>query len=46
MWVSPHDLGGVLGLELKRQLLNPLNRVIKRTLDLLFAGVGIIIAAR
>ena len=45
MWVSPHDLGGVLGLELKRQLLNPLNRVIKRTLDLLFAGVGIIIAA-
>ena len=45
MWVSPHDLGGVLGLELKHQLLNPLNRLIKRTLDLLFAGFGIIFAA-
>jgi Undecaprenyl-phosphate galactose phosphotransferase WbaP len=45
MWVSPHDLGGVLGLKLKNQLLNPLNRVIKRTVDLLVAGVGIIIAA-
>jgi Undecaprenyl-phosphate galactose phosphotransferase WbaP len=45
LWVEPHDLGGVLSLELKHQLLNPLNRVIKRIIDLLCAGVGIIITA-
>jgi Undecaprenyl-phosphate galactose phosphotransferase WbaP len=45
LWVEPRDLGGILGLELKQQLLNPLNRVIKRTVYLLLAGVGIIIAA-
>ena len=38
LWVEPHDLGGILGLELQHQLLNPLNRFVKRTSDLLLGG--------
>jgi Undecaprenyl-phosphate galactose phosphotransferase WbaP len=37
--VSPHDMGGVLGLEVRQNLLNPVNRVVKRTLDTLVAAV-------
>ena len=44
MWVEPHDLGGILSLELRHQLLNPVNRVIKRATDLAIAGVGTIVA--
>lgn len=38
LWVSPHDLGGILGLELRRNLLNPGARLLKRLLDLALTG--------
>lgn len=42
LWVSPRDLGGVLGLELRQNLLAPLNQLLKRALDLAIAvAVGI-----
>lgn len=34
LWVVPRDLQGMLGLEITRNLLNPLARIIKRCLDL------------
>lgn len=34
LWVSARDLGGVLGLELRQNLLVPLNRWTKRALDI------------
>lgn len=33
LWITPRDLGGMLGLELKRNLLLRRNRVVKRVLD-------------
>ncbi len=33
VWVSTRDLGGVLGLELRQNLLIPLNRWLKRAID-------------
>ena len=45
MWVEPHDLGGILSLELRHQLLNPANRIIKRATDLALASAGMIVAA-
>jgi Undecaprenyl-phosphate galactose phosphotransferase WbaP len=44
LWVEPHDLGGVLGLDLQHKLLNPLNRVVKRLIDLLIGGLATIAA--
>jgi len=40
LWVSARDLGGVLGLEVRQQLLLPLPRVIKRAIDLFLTVVG------
>lgn len=37
LWVSPRDLGGVLGLELRHNLLIPINRRMKRLSDVVFA---------
>jgi Undecaprenyl-phosphate galactose phosphotransferase WbaP len=37
LWISPKDLGGTLGLEVRHNLLVPLNRVLKRALDLVVA---------
>ena len=52
LWVSPTDLGGTLGLELRHNLLMPLDRCLKRVLDVvvslvagLFAIPIIVIAA-
>jgi Undecaprenyl-phosphate galactose phosphotransferase WbaP len=43
LWVSARDLGGVLGLEVRQNLLSPLNRRLKRGLDLLLAaGAGVV----
>ncbi|MCU1272984.1 MAG: Undecaprenyl-phosphate galactose phosphotransferase, WbaP, partial [Bryobacterales bacterium] len=39
LWVSARDVGGVLGLELRQNLLIPLNRWIKRGLDIVAALV-------
>lgn len=45
LWVMPRDLNGVLGLELTCNLLNPIARFGKRTLDIalvvLFAGMWV-----
>ena len=34
MWVSPRDLGGILGLEVSHNLLDPFSRFMKRTFEL------------
>ena len=34
LWVSPRDLGGILGLEVSHNLLDPFSRLMKRTFDL------------
>lgn len=39
LWVSPRDLGGMLGLELRQNLLDPASGFLKRFLDLLLASV-------
>jgi Undecaprenyl-phosphate galactose phosphotransferase WbaP len=39
LWVSARDLGGVLGLEVRQNLLIPLNRWLKRGMDVLMAIV-------
>ncbi|RPI18902.1 MAG: undecaprenyl-phosphate galactose phosphotransferase WbaP, partial [Acidobacteriales bacterium] len=45
LWVSARDLGGVLGLEVRQNLLNPVNRWMKRGLDLAVAAVAGVLAA-
>lgn len=37
LWITSRDLGGVLGLEVKKNLLIPANRLLKRMLDLSIA---------
>jgi Undecaprenyl-phosphate galactose phosphotransferase WbaP len=44
LWVSTRDLGGELGLEVRQNLLIPLNRWLKRALDLLIASFAILAA--
>jgi len=44
LWIVPRDLGGILGLELKHNLLLASNRVLKRVMDVCAAVVGSIIA--
>jgi Undecaprenyl-phosphate galactose phosphotransferase WbaP len=39
LWVTARDLGGVLGLELRQNLLVPLNRRLKRALDMALCAV-------
>ena len=39
LWVTPKDLAGVLGLEVRQNLLMPMNRWLKRILDLMMASV-------
>ncbi len=42
LWITSRDLGGVLGLELKKNLLVPGNRLIKRVLDYAIAAPAFI----
>lgn len=44
-WVSPKDLGGTLGLELRHNLLMPFERRLKRAVDILISIVAGVIAA-
>jgi Undecaprenyl-phosphate galactose phosphotransferase WbaP len=37
-WVHPRDLGGMLGLEVKRNLSSPHSQIFKRAVDLLLVG--------
>jgi Undecaprenyl-phosphate galactose phosphotransferase WbaP len=45
LWIEPRDVGGVLGLEVRHNLLSPLNRLIKRTTDVLLAGIVMVLSA-
>ena len=42
--IEPHDLGGVLSLDIQHNLLRPPNRVVKRVTDLLVGGIATIVA--
>ncbi|MFN7919385.1 MAG: undecaprenyl-phosphate galactose phosphotransferase WbaP [Bryobacteraceae bacterium] len=43
LWVAPKDLGGVLGLELRRNLLVPVNQILKRALDIVVAAATLLV---
>jgi Undecaprenyl-phosphate galactose phosphotransferase WbaP len=45
LWVSTRDLGGELGLEVRQNLLIPLNAWLKRALDLCLASAAALAAA-
>jgi Undecaprenyl-phosphate galactose phosphotransferase WbaP len=44
LWVSARDLNGVLGLEIRQNLLSPFNRRLKRGLDILLAAAAAVCA--
>ena len=43
LWIETRDLGGVLGLEIRHNLLKPANRWIKRAVDLCVAAFGLVL---
>ena len=43
LWVRPLDLGGLLALEVKQNLMSTWQRMLKRTLDLVLIGLGSIV---
>ena len=43
LWVRPLDLGGVLALEVKQNLLSQWQRILKRTLDLVLIGMASVV---
>jgi Undecaprenyl-phosphate galactose phosphotransferase WbaP len=45
LWTEPRDLGGVLALRIRCNLLNPYNRLVKRALDLVFAAMALLVSA-
>lgn len=45
LWVTPKDLSGVLGLEVRQNLLIPANRWLKRAVDLSVGTVLLVLAA-
>jgi Undecaprenyl-phosphate galactose phosphotransferase WbaP len=45
LWTEPRDLGGVLGLEMRQNLLNKWNQRIKRSLDCVASFLGLIAVA-
>jgi Undecaprenyl-phosphate galactose phosphotransferase WbaP len=45
LWVETLDLSGMLGLEIRFNLLIPLNRWLKRTVDIVVASIGLICTA-
>ncbi len=45
LWITPRDLGGVLGLEVRKNLLVPSNRLLKRILDFAIALPLFLLAA-
>lgn len=45
LWVTPRDLGGILGLEVNRNLLMRSNHTMKRFIDLLIAWPLLLVAA-
>jgi Undecaprenyl-phosphate galactose phosphotransferase WbaP len=45
LWTAPRDLGGILGLEIQCNLLNPLNQLLKRATDILISAICLVVAA-
>lgn len=45
LWVTVRDMGTHLGLEMRRNLLIPANRTVKRLCDILLSGVALLVAA-
>ncbi len=45
LWTQSRDLGGLLGLEIQHNLLNPLNQKVKRLVDICISGIGLIVSA-
>ncbi len=45
LWIETRDLGGVLGLEIRHNLLKPVNRWIKRAVDVAVAAAGLVAIA-
>jgi Undecaprenyl-phosphate galactose phosphotransferase WbaP len=45
LWTQPRDLGGVLGLEIRHNLLNRWNQMAKRAVDIAASSLGLLIAA-
>jgi Undecaprenyl-phosphate galactose phosphotransferase WbaP len=45
LWTEPRDLGGVLALHIRCNLLNPFNRFIKRAMDVVLAAVALLASA-
>jgi Undecaprenyl-phosphate galactose phosphotransferase WbaP len=45
LWVSARDLNGVLGLEVRCNLLVPFNRWVKRVMDIAVAGIALVLVA-
>jgi Undecaprenyl-phosphate galactose phosphotransferase WbaP len=45
LWVSALDLNGTIGLQLKNNLLVPLNRYVKRAMDVIISALSLILAA-
>lgn len=45
LWIETRDLGGVLGLEIRHNLLKPVNRWIKRAVDICVAASVMILVA-
>lgn len=41
LWVRSRDIGGVLGLEITSNLLDPLARLLKRTMDLVLVSITV-----
>jgi Undecaprenyl-phosphate galactose phosphotransferase WbaP len=43
LWVEAKDVGGILGLEVRQQLLNPQSQLLKRLVDLIGASLAILL---
>lgn len=43
LWTELRDLGGVLGLEIRHNLLNPVNRWVKRAVDIVISSIILIL---
>jgi Undecaprenyl-phosphate galactose phosphotransferase WbaP len=43
LWISPLDLGGVLGLEITNNLVIPINKLLKRAFDILVSFIALVI---
>ncbi len=44
LWITSRDIGGVLGLEVQKNLLIPTNRILKRALDLAISVPAFVLA--